>query len=319
MGIAMDNWRPNAATPPLTLQRIEQALAGEISGSQVLCPGPGHSAKDRSLAVKVGANGEILVHSFARDDWRECLDYVRARLGLPEFRQERPQKPPLGGQGKSVGYMDRAELERAASGLLWKAIWAEAHGLRRTLVDVYLQSRHLKLSDEAAFEAIRFHQACPFGSDRFPAMVCLVRNIVTNEPQGVHRTALAADGAAVKRNGKTFRMSLGSIAGGAIKLDSDEDVTQGLCIGEGVETALAGRQMGLRPTWSAVNTGGIANFPVLLGIEGLHIFRENDVNGASAKAVHTCGMRWHAAGRNVFVITPDIGTDLNDELGTAAQ
>ena len=83
------------------------------------------------------------------------------------------------------------------------------------------------------------------------------------EPQGIHRTALSRHGAAIKRAGKTLRMSLGAVKGGAIKLDPDEDVTQGLCIGEGVETCLAGRQMGLRPVGSVLSSGGIAGFPLL--------------------------------------------------------
>jgi putative DNA primase/helicase len=145
-------------------------------------------------------------------------------------------------------------------------------------------------------------------------MICLVRNIVTNEPQGVHRTALSADGAAIKRNGKTFRKSLGAIAGGAIKIDPDEDVTQGLCIGEGVETCLSGRQMGLRPVWSVAGTSGIANFPILPGTDGLRILKENDANGASAKAAETCARRWYGGGREVFIVEPDTAKDLNDEL-----
>jgi hypothetical protein len=200
---------------------------------------------------------------------------------------------------------------------LWRRAF-EPHG---TLVEAYLRNRCLELPGEAANEAIRFHPDCPFGtgsSSARPAMVCLVRNIVSNEPQGIHRTALAPDGSAIKRDGKTFRMSLGTIAEGAIKLDPDEDVTQGLCIGEGVETCLAGRQMGLRPVWSAANTGGIEKFPILPGIEGLHLFAENDANGASAKAVEACARRWYEADRDVFVITPDVG-DLNDELLEAAR
>jgi Toprim domain/CHC2 zinc finger len=229
-----------------------------------------------------------------------------------------PQKSAHGGQGKFVGYIDRAEPKKAASGLLWKAIWAEARDPRRTLVDLYLQSRHLELPDEAAFEAIRFHPACPFGSDRFPAMICLVRNIITNEPQGVHRTALMPDGIAIKRDGKTLRMSLGPVSGGAIKIDADEDVAQGLCIAEGVETALAGRQMGLQPVWSLLSTAGIASFPMLSEIEGLHIFRENDANLAGAKACEACASRWRDAGRAVVIADPASGRDLNDDLRGAA-
>jgi putative DNA primase/helicase len=149
-------------------------------------------------------------------------------------------------------------------------------------------------------------------------MVCLVRNIVTNEPQAIHRTALTPDGQAVKRNGKTFRMSLGEISGGSIKVDPDEHVTQGLCIGEGVETCLAGRQMGLRLVWSVVSTAGIAKFPILPGLEGLHILRESDANLASPKAGEDCAFRWRAAGREVIFADPGLGSDLADEVRGAA-
>jgi Toprim domain len=200
-------------------------------------------------------------------------------------------------------------------------LWRQAFEPRGTLVEAYLRNRRLELPGEAANEAIRFHPDCPFGpgSSARPAMVCLVRNIVSNEPQGLQRTALAPDGTAIKRDGKTFRMSLGMIAGGAIKLGPDEDVTQGLCIGEGVETCLAARQMGLRPVWSAVSTGGVKNFPVLPAIDGLHIFKENDLNGVSAKDVEACARRWYGAGHDVIIVEPDTAKDLNDELQAAAR
>jgi Toprim domain/CHC2 zinc finger len=201
-------------------------------------------------------------------------------------------------------------------------LWRQAVDPRGTIVEAYLRNRCLELPGEAANEAIRFHPDCPFGtgsSSARPAMVCLVRNIVSNDPRGLHRTALAPDGTAIKCDGKTFRMSLGTIAGGAIKLDPDEDVALGLCIGEGVETCLSGRQIGLQPVWSAVSTGGVANFPVLPGVDGLHIFAENDANGASAKAVEACARRWYEACRDVIVVEPDTAKDLNDELREAAR
>ena len=34
------------------LQYVAHALGGEVSGRQVLAPGPGHSPHDRSLAVR---------------------------------------------------------------------------------------------------------------------------------------------------------------------------------------------------------------------------------------------------------------------------
>jgi putative DNA primase/helicase len=285
-----------------------------VSGKSVVAPGPGHSARDRSLLItpSIAAPDGFLVHSHAGDNPLTCKDYVRTRLGLPRFstsHRERidVQPPPA---------MPPDDTARTRNAL---RPWAEALDPRGTLVEQYLKSRGLELPCEAAGEAIRFHGRCKFDAEYHPAMICLVRNTITNEPQGVHRIALAPGGTAIKRNGKTFRLSLGPIAGGSIKLDPDEAVEQGLCLGDGVETCLSGRQMGLKPVWSAVNTGGIASFTVLPGVEGLHIFKENDTNGASEKAVNQCACRWYEAGRSVFVVTPDVGKDLNDEIIRKAE
>jgi len=71
----------------LTLREIARALGGEISGRSVSAPGPGHSAKDRSLSITLSplAPNGFLVNSFAGDDPLNCLDYVRARLRLAPF------------------------------------------------------------------------------------------------------------------------------------------------------------------------------------------------------------------------------------------
>jgi hypothetical protein len=69
----------------LTLPSLARALGGEVSGSQVLAPGPKHSPRDRSLAVRLDpqAPGGFLVHSFCGDDPLEAKDHVRDKLGLP--------------------------------------------------------------------------------------------------------------------------------------------------------------------------------------------------------------------------------------------
>lgn len=68
----------------MNLQQVAAALGGEVSGREVLAPGPGHSAKDRSLSVRVdpAAPDGIVVHSFANDDWQACKDHVKTRLGI---------------------------------------------------------------------------------------------------------------------------------------------------------------------------------------------------------------------------------------------
>ena len=81
-----------------SLQTLAKALAGEINGSQVLAPGPGHSAIDRSLSVKLDSNAPdgFLVHSFAGDDPLLCRDHVREKAGLEPF------KPNGGGRQRAA-------------------------------------------------------------------------------------------------------------------------------------------------------------------------------------------------------------------------
>src|SRR4051794_26362774 len=111
-----------------------------------------------------------------------------------------------------------------------------------TPVEIYLRSRGLTLPPEAVGESVKYDPACPFAGARTPAMVCLVRNIITNEPQAIHRTALSLDGRKVRVGGHD-RLSLGPIAGGAIKITPDEDVTTCLGVGEGIETTLSLRNL----------------------------------------------------------------------------
>jgi hypothetical protein len=75
-----------------TLQSWAKLLGGEVCGTQVLCPGPGHSAEDRSLSVKIGRDGQPIVHSFAGDDPITCKDHVRKALGLPPFKPNGSRK-----------------------------------------------------------------------------------------------------------------------------------------------------------------------------------------------------------------------------------
>ena len=93
-------------------------------------------------------------------------------------------------------------------------------------------------------------------------MICLVRSIATDMPAGDSQDcADNPDGTAVVRNGKKLRMSLAPVGGGAVKLDEDENVEYGLTVGEGVETSLAARQVGLRPVWALLSTVGVKAFP----------------------------------------------------------
>ena len=80
----------------LDLRQIARALGGEIGSGQVLAPGPGHSAADRSMSVKLdpGAPDGFVVHSFADDDPLVCKDYVREKCGAAATTKPNGSKRP---------------------------------------------------------------------------------------------------------------------------------------------------------------------------------------------------------------------------------
>src|SRR6266568_2349611 len=79
----------------IDLRSLARALGGEVSGNQVLAPGPNHSSKDRSLSVKLDADAPdgFVVHSFAHDDPIQCRDHVREKAGLAPFKPNGKRKP----------------------------------------------------------------------------------------------------------------------------------------------------------------------------------------------------------------------------------
>lgn len=82
-------------TATAQLRSWAQALGGDVSGRGVICPGPGHSTRDRSLSVtpSAGAPDGFLVHSFSGDDPIVCKDYIRTKLGQPEFKPNGHSEP----------------------------------------------------------------------------------------------------------------------------------------------------------------------------------------------------------------------------------
>ena len=282
---------------------IAHIMRGDVSGrDSVLVPGPGHSPIDRSLSIKIDPTAPLgfRVNSFASDDWRTCHDYVAAALGL---RYEAARV------STQVAAKPQGEV-RAALAL---KLWLDAISVVGTLAEKYLASRQLALPDR--HEVLRFHPSCIFGKGtRHPCMVALYRDIKTNEPKAIHRTALTPDGE------KIDRKTLGPKAGCAIKLSADEDVAEGLTIAEGIETALAGMALNFRPVWALGDAGAVAKFPLLSGIECLTILVDNDASGTGQSSALECSRRWTSMGREVFRVVPtEVGADMADVVrGRAA-
>jgi hypothetical protein len=107
--------------------------------------------------------------------------------------------------------------------------------------------------------------------------------------------------------------TLGSPAG-IIRLTRDEDVAYGLCLAEGLETALSAMAKGFQPVWSTGSAALMKTFPVLNGIECLTVIADHDASGAGEGAAREVEARWRRAGREARIFMSESPGDLNDLL-----
>ena len=218
---------------------------------------------------------------------RKVPDGCDARGGFTPTA--RPARPPEAAPATPTGTTTTAQA---------LALWNAGLDPRGTPGEIYFnRDRALNLEVGLCGEVLRWHPGAG-------ALLALFRSIATGKPQAVTRILLDRN---ARKIGRRF---FGPVAGAAIMLDAWDEVAAGLHICEGVETGMAARQFDLKPTWALGSAGAIATFPVFGGVECLTLLQENDE--ASARACEACAARWHASGREVILITPKAGKDIND-------
>jgi hypothetical protein len=145
------------------------------------------------------------------------------------------------------------------------------------------------------------------------AIISVMTDMITAEPTGAISRTYIHKG---RKLGKA--KTLGSPAG-IIRLSEDADVLEGLHIAEGLETALAGMSIGLRPMWAAGSTALMAKLPAVSGIKALTIIADHDANGAGERAAAEVASRWREAGRETHVYLREVLGDFNDVLLETAR
>ena len=263
-----------------------------------------------------GEGGDLfdLVRRKFGGSFRQAVGYIEEFVGPTLAKATSPRSPVSPSLSEHTRTQQALELYR------------QSGPIDNTEAAIYLGCRGvLEPALEVGAGVLRFHPDCPFGKERHPCLLALMRHIESNEPRAVQRTALTrslmraisqTSFADFKYSGqKIARLTLGPMSGAAIKLSHDEDVAEGLAIGEGTESVLAAMRLGFRPAWALAGTSGIKSFPVLSGIEALTILVDNDQNGAGQRAAQQCSERWVQAGREVFRAIPNhAGDDFNDIL-----
>ena len=118
-------------------------------------------------------------------------------------------------------------------------IFDTAEPLRGSLAEKYLASLGLTVPD-AAHKVLRFHPSFLFGDLNLPSLVAYVQDGLTNEPAGLHLTALRRDATVIERK------TIGSIdCYSVIKLGGDPHASGELTIAASIEAALAAMMLAL--------------------------------------------------------------------------
>jgi putative DNA primase/helicase len=267
-----------------------------------------------------GEGGDLLclIQRQFGGSFSDAARYVQKFIGLPSQQNEWTATSPR--SSVSPALSEDARTNQALK------LWRQAEPINNTEAAIYLEARGvLEPALEAGAGVLRFHPDCPFGKERHPCLLALMRHIESDEPRAIQRTALTQSlmraisrttFADFKNSGqRVARLALGLMSGTAIKLSHDEDVSEGLAIGEGTESVLAAMKLGFRPSWALAGTSGIKSFPVLSGIEALTILVDNDQNSAGQRAAQQCSERWSRAGLEVFRAIPNqTGDDFDDVL-----
>ena len=302
------------------LRELASLLGGEVSGSQVLAPGPGHSRRDRSLSVRLSPSAPdgFLVFSHAGDRWQDCRDAVSARLGLNG--RTGPRRPSETSRRPIEPRRDDDEL-RARSLVNAAACVRKIRPVRSTAGERYLREIR-RIDTDAVADVLErvdvigwrprtyFHQpGHPLHRQRLGCIVCVMTDPVTALPTGAISRTYIDENLHKVCKAKT----LGSPAG-LLRLTPDEEVTYGLFLAEGLETALSAMAKGLRPVWSTGSTALMKAFPVFSGIDCLTVLADHDASGVGEMAAREVEARWRRAGREARVFIPESPGDLNDLL-----
>jgi len=189
----------DALTTPnnhVDLKQLARILGGDVVAGQVIAPGPSHSPRDRSLAIRPSVTSQFgfIVHSHAGDDWHVCRDYVLEKLGLRRelgCERNRHQRRPHPDQ--SPEDYEQQQREKAA----W--LWSQRRPIAGTPAKRYLR--------EARGYAGSIPQSLAFLPPRkptqHPAMISAFGSVGEPEPgileippsvDAVHLTLLRPDG-----------------------------------------------------------------------------------------------------------------------------
>ena len=190
-----------------------------------------------------------------------------------------------------------------------KTLWEQAVDAQGTAVEAYLRGRGISIPPPPS---LRFHEGLRHkGSGRcLPAMIAAVTIWPGDEVAGIHRTYLKFDGSG-KADVDPNKMSLGSIAGGAVHL---EPPAPEMAVAEGIEDGMTILQETGMSVWAATSAPAMRSMVLPDLPMAAEVVVCSDPDPIGQRAADAAAERWISEGRTVHVAIPPNGMDFNDVL-----
>ena len=294
--------------------------SGEYVGPCPVCGGTDrfHVGRGRGGAAMVGCRGcidgqpaDIGHKAFGRVLREAFPERFQSGAGERTARTPQPPRKPPESRPEPIPGPDDADARRKVA----RRVWKRTKPLQGTIAETYL--RHVRrVGHVAGAPSLRFSAALshPQAPGRYPCLVAGVQD-VHGGFLGVQRIYLDREGAPRKADVEPVRASLGSLAGGAVRLAEPEH-GRPLLVGEGIESTAAAMLLFGLPGWAALGTSGLRAIELPEHVIDVVIAADRDAGGLRAAAA--LARRLEAEGRNVEIRRPHKG-DFNDVLREVRQ
>ena len=275
--------------------RLSVRLSGERAG-QWYDFGDGRGGGVLDLVIHAGEASDRT----AAVRWLESqgfADPVRARESVSERHPAR--RCDGAGEGRTAAYRQASRRDSA------RRLWESTRPVAGTIAEHYLTARGV--GHVAGAPALRFHPGITHRTapGRFPALVAGIQD-VAGRFLAIQRTYLDGPG---KADIDPVRASLGSIAGGAVRLAPMFD--DAVLVGEGIESTAAAVRVLDWPggAWATLGTSGLRSVVLPESVRRVVIAADRDPGGLRAAVALT--ERLEIEGRRVSIEAPPCGDFAN--------
>ncbi|MCH7501013.1 MAG: toprim domain-containing protein [Nitrospinae bacterium] len=244
------------------------------------------------------ADGISLLMWANRWDFKQTVEAIESHLGIADghIPQAEPIQKPEPKPEKDWS-IERQRLQ---------AIWDATEPDNGRIVE-YFQHRGLDIEVPLGLRLHPslgyYHQGPPV---KYPAMIARIQR--DDETVGLHLTYLDVDGPgkAPVSQPRKIRKCVENISGGAIRLFEPVS-NMPLALTEGIESALAVRDISGFPVWACGNSSLLSKVIIPENVRSIYVGADNDQSEAGKRAAQKLAQRlWDESGRGAIISFPPI-------------